>query len=219
MPPPRRTSRRDGPRRLLVLVTAFGSFEAVVENPSAGIARALAHAPPRGVEVVSSILPVSFARAPRSFDRSLSRMRPRVPDLILGLGVMRERGYRIELRARPSLRGRTRVDVDGRSAVEVAGAGGPPLWTPAGAWLGAYAAAEEGFRVSENAGGYVCERIYHHLLARAGELERPGVFLHVPPERHAPLTDQIVVVRRFLAALARASRAKELGRASRARKL
>jgi len=204
---PHLRSGRRGP--VLVLVTGFGSFEKVSENPSASITRALAVRPPPGVEVVPAVLPVSFARAPRAFDRSLARLRPRVPDLILGLGVMREKGFRLELRARGNSRGRARTDVDGRSASERVSSAGPTLRTPLESWLRRYAEAQ-GLRLSEYAGGYVCERLYHHLLVRSREIDRAGVFLHVPPARHTPVEEQIDVVRRFLVALTRGAGSRAL---------
>jgi pyroglutamyl-peptidase len=198
------TRRTAGRRALgrLVLLSGFGPFERVRENPSGAIVRALAARPPRGVEIAPAILPVSFARAPRALDRALAALEPRVPDLFLGLGVMREPGYRLELRARPSSRGRTRVDVDGRASCDIEGAGGGALFTPLAAWLAAYVRAHKRLRVSEYAGGYVCERVYHHLLFRAEARERPALFLHVPPERHASVEQGIEVVGRLLADLA-----------------
>jgi pyrrolidone-carboxylate peptidase len=55
--------------------------------------------------------------------------------------------------------------------------------------------------ISESAGGYVCEHLYHHLLGRAGERGIPALFLHVPPERYASLARQLEVVRLVLAEL------------------
>ena len=36
-------------------------------------------------------------------------------------------------------------------------------------------------RTSEDAGGFVCEWVYRHLLAHGERLGVPAVFLHVPP--------------------------------------
>ncbi len=193
--------------RALVLVTGFGSFEKIDSNPSGEIARRLAADPPEGTEVIAAVLPVSFGRAPEAFDELLDRVRPRSPDILLGLGVMRERGFRLELRARPRLRGRVRVDVDGMAASDAESTAHPPLRSPLESWLREWAAKADGFRVSENAGGYVCERIYHHLLVRARELECSCVFLHVPPERFTPVEEQEAVVRLFLDALPKSGRA------------
>lgn len=181
----------------LVLVTGFGSFEEVDDNPSAGIARALAATPPPGLEVRSTVLPVSFERAPAAVDALLEELSPRVPDLLLGLGVdSKGTGYRLELHARGRLPGSERVDVDGVVAA-ACGSGGGALRTeldlshlPAELQL----AGAENVRLSENSGGYVCERIYHHLLTRARYLDRPALFVHVPPLEHEPLERQTRVV-------------------------
>jgi pyrrolidone-carboxylate peptidase len=57
-------------------------------------------------------------------------------------------------------------------------------------------------RISHTAGGYVCEHLYHHLLARAAERGVPGLFVHVPPLRFTPLERQLEVLRAILAELA-----------------
>ncbi len=186
----------------LLLVTGFGLFEDVEDNPSGEVALRLAGAPLQGVETIAGLLPVSFSRAPKALDDLLTRLRPRVPDLLVGLGVMRERGYRIELCARSRLRGRVRVDVDGGAAFQAEPSPYPDLRSPLEPWLRGWTAQEDGFRISENAGGYVCERVYHCLLVHSRALGRPCVFLHVPPTRFTPVEEQMPVVRRFLTALA-----------------
>src|SRR5204862_4802559 len=49
-------------------------------------------------------------------------------------------------------------------------------------------------RISEDAGRYVCERTYLHLLTRAEELGARAVFLHVPPVEVIDLERQIACV-------------------------
>jgi len=53
-------------------------------------------------------------------------------------------------------------------------------------------------RVSEDAGGYVCERFYHHLLACGDRLGCPAVFVHVPLLEIVDLERQCEVVRRLV---------------------
>lgn len=184
----------------LVLVTGFGSFEEIDDNPSAGVARSLATAPPAGLEVRSTVLPVSFQRAPAAVDALIEELHPRVPDLLVGLGVdSKGSGYRLELFARGRLKGAERVDVDGvvAAAATESENEGEALRTrldlaalPAELHLQGF----KNVRLSEDAGGYVCERIYHHLLTRAETLKRPALFVHVPTPEHEPVERQVRLV-------------------------
>jgi pyroglutamyl-peptidase len=179
----------------LVLVSGFGSFETVGTNPSGEVAKALAARPPRGLRVRAAVLPVSFARAPRVWDRLL-RAGER-PVLYLGLGVARRRRtFSLERFAGPRLKRVPRPDVDGRSAREFSRAG-PRLETGIDLERLLAALKRRGVRqarISRTAGGYVCERVYHHLLARARERAVPGLFVHLPPLERASLRRQVQVV-------------------------
>ena len=182
----------------LVLVSGFGAFESVELNPSGEIAKALAHAPPRGLRVAAAVLPVSFERAPRAWDDVLAACGP--PAFCLGLGVAKRPGFRLERWAKPVLKHVPRPDVDGRLPAEFSRAG---TRLEAGADLPRLLAAlvrrgVADMRISRTAGGYVCERVYHHLLQRAGELGVPGLFVHVPPLRYTALERQEEVLRWLL---------------------
>ena len=187
----------------LALISGFGPFESFGRNPSGEVARALARSPPPGLQVVSGEIPVSFARAPAAWDELLEGLDGARPILFLGLGVQRRAGFRLERRARPRLKLVPRVDVDGRLPREFSRAG-PTLATefalePLLARLEARGVADAW--ISESAGGYVCEWIYHHILTRGRERGTAAFFVHVPPERFAPLERQIEVVRWILEAL------------------
>jgi len=190
----------------LVFITGFGSFEDVEDNPSAAVARELGASPPPGIEVRSAVLPVSFARAPEAVDAALAELAPRIPTLLLGLGVAgRSRGYLLELCARGRLAGTEREDVDGvvaaagtrdgvvleRTRLDLAGLPGE-----------LHLQGHGDTRLSEDAGGYVCEHIYHHLLVSGRELGCPSLFVHVPPVQEQSLPQQVrlvtAVIRRIL---------------------
>jgi len=178
----------------LVLVSGFGPFEAFDRNPSGEVAEALAERPPPGLRVRARVLPVSFARAPRAWDELLAAGER--PALFLGLGVARKAGFRLERCGGPRLKLVPRPDVDGRCAEEYS-SDGPKLETGLDLALVLASLRARGVadaRVSRSAGGYVCERIYHHLLVRAAERGVPALFVHVPPLRFAPLARQVEVV-------------------------
>lgn len=192
----------------LVLVSGFGPFEKVERNPSGEIARELAAAPPAGVRVVAGVLPVSFERAPGTWDELLASVGGERPRLFLGLGVQKKRGYRLERRARARPKRTQRRDVDGLAAREFV-ADGPELATglalePLLDALRAHGVAEA--RISEDCGGYVCERVYHHLLGRGRERDVAALFVHVPPLRFTPVERQTEILRWFLEAWAQHAR-------------
>ena len=191
--------------RFLVLASGFGAFERVGRNPSAAIVRRLAAEPPPGCDVRSVVLPVSFARAPAAWDAHLRAHARRAPDLLLALGVHRRPGFRLELRAKGRLFGRVRTDVDGRVGRESRFEDARELRTRVDvrALVRRLAARDVGtFRASERAGGYVCERVCHHVLLRAEGLGRPGLFVHVPPERFMHVDAQVAAVRALVSELA-----------------
>jgi len=177
-----------------ILVSGFGPFEGVSENPSGLIAAALAADP--GLH--TAVLPVSFRGAPRAFDAALEALGAKEPVALVGLGVHPGAEFRLERRAAPRLRS-TRPDVDGVCASEIRLEGGErhcPLDLDA---LGsALRAAGARVWISSDAGGYVCERLYLHALEVGTRLGVPGVFLHVPPLASVPLDAQIAVVRALL---------------------
>jgi pyroglutamyl-peptidase len=185
-----------------VLVSGFGPFESFERNPSGAVAEALAAEPPAGVRVIAGVLPVSFARAPRTLDELLQQAGAEPPELLLGLGVQRKAGFRLERRARPRLKLVPRPDVDGRSPGEFSrdedyletGLALEPLLGE----LERRGVGEAG--ISVDAGGFVCEWVYHHLLVRARERGARALFVHVPPEHFTPLARQIEIVRAVLQA-------------------
>lgn len=203
-------------REPLVLVTGFGPFRGRARNPSRDVARALEREPPRGVRVVARELPVTFRGAPRAIRAALAELAPRRPDALLGLGVQREAGFRLERRARGRYRGR-RLDNAGASPASLALDLGADLECALDLAPLAAALREAGapsVRVSDDAGGFVCEVSFHTLLEEARGV--PAVFLHVPPAQVLDADAQTPIVRALLARLARyASRSSSRrGRAS-----
>ena len=190
----------------LLLVTGFGPYEDVEENPSGRLVERLDLDPPAGVEIAARILPVSFRGSVAELDDALTALEPRTPAAILSLGV-RKKGqhFRLERRAASTLV-EGRPDILGVDAAELGLVPGPELTTtldmaPLSDALRAGGADE--VEVSDDAGGYVCERVYRHALERGAELGVPAVFLHVPALRHVSLAKQLRPVRMLVSALAR----------------
>jgi len=174
------------PKRRL-LVTGFGPFRDVTFNPSGAIAESLQAEPPHGWEVASAVLPVTFDGAPQAIDEALTSTDAPFTH-VLGLGVHPGRLFRLERCARLMPEGgsdlamlETTVDVtDWAQALSIAGGGA--------------------VMVSNDAGRYVCERAYYHLLLRGRSMQIPALFLHVPPDAAVHHTSQARIVRTWLQA-------------------
>ena len=190
----------------LVLVTGFGPYEEVEENPSARIAERLDADPPDGLELSVRILPVTFRGSVSELDAALAALEPRRPDAILCIGAQKKgKRFRVEKRATTELKA-GRPDMLGVDAKELQLGAAPALETALDVEALAAALVQGGAKdpeVSEDAGGYVCERIYRHALERGDELEIPAVFLHVPSTKHVSVDKQFRPVRSLLVALAR----------------
>ncbi len=192
-----------------VFLTGFGPFLDVELNPSGELARALDGATFDGARVRAIVLPVAFDEVAPAYRGALAGRGDERPLALLSLGVHREAWYRLERRARPQLTS-TKPDTGGRSAAELPPLGATELHT--GLDLEALAAALErgGARevgLSDDAGGYVCERTYYEVLERAAEYGVPGLFLHVPPADLVPIAEQRGPVEALVRELVRQARA------------
>ena len=212
------------------MITGFGPFPGVTDNPSIRVAEALAAEPPAGVRVVARELPVTFEGAPQSVAEAARELEAEAPGelvALLGLGVQPEASFRLEQRARGQLDG-GRADNAGITASAVGVDAGADLTCPldleqlAGALRGALAdlrgAVAAGERpavvLSDDAGGYVCERTYHALLTCARERGLTALFLHIPPAASMDPAVQAPIVRALVAELARQSSSSSSGRSS-----
>lgn len=184
-----------------VLVTGFEPFLDVRVNPSGEVAKRLDGRRIAGSEVVGRVLPVAFARAPDALDAALEEAGGR-PRLVLAMGVHRGSAFRLETRARARFES-AQADNDGVVGAAVEGpehrASGLDVAGACARALRGAGAAE--VAVSDDAGGYLCERVYRAALDRGAERGVPALFLHVPPVASTPLEAQERVVEGFLAAL------------------
>ena len=185
--------------RPLALLTGFGPFQGVDENPSGLVAEAVGADSPPGLDVKGALLPVTFQGvAPRL--RELLDEEERVPALILGMGVHPGPTFRLESRARAVLESE-QVDNEGVVARTISPLSAGDRATRiemdlAAEILGGVARME--VEQSQDAGGFVCECAYHAILSEALQRNSRGLFLHVPPLDVVPLAEQIEVVRSFL---------------------
>lgn len=158
-----------------VLVTGFGSFPGVDENPTEALARAVDGTELDGARVYGRVLPVSFARGP---DEAIEAARALDAGLVIGLGVAVDRPSVCVERVGRMCVARS-ADVDG--SLE-AGLMGPELvWSTVdvAALCGALGAVP-----SEDAGAYVCNAWLYRVTEALAPV--PVGFVHVPTEGLAP---------------------------------
>jgi len=182
----------------LVLVTGFGPFLDVQENPSGALAEALEAAPPEGIRIRHRVLPVTFEGVPRALAEFLAAPEHVRPTLLLGLGVHRGASFRFEQNARAEP---TSDKPDTSGTIGLGMSAGKPRATS----VDVFALARElsdrsqelGFelQLSSDAGGYVCDWTYQHLLRLGEHLRVPALFLHVPSAEAHPVDQQLPFVR------------------------
>lgn len=152
----------------MIVVTGFGPFLDVEDNPSGRLAQAVDGARIGGHTVLGQVLPVSYERAPR---RALELARRR-PALILGLGVAASRtGAQVE-RVAVNAGSTQNPDVDGVWK-ERLGDGPDALRCGIADELAAALRIE----TSDDAGRYVCNAWLYGLLRHAPRT--PAAFVHI----------------------------------------
>lgn len=182
------------------LLTGFGPFPGVEENPSGHLALGLGDRPPVGLDLRATVLPVTFAGVPPALAAFVAGHEEADPRLLLSLGVHRDAGFRLERRARAAPTSARPDQAGGGGAGHAADR---PRVTglalePLAAGLAEVARPLGGVAVSDDAGGYVCDWTYQHLLQHGERLGIPALFLHVPPLERVPVVAQRPVVVRLL---------------------
>lgn len=165
------------------LLTGFGPFLDVDNNPSARIVEHfMAHGAP-GHHITGRILPVSFGWVRSQLPVLL---KDGAFDAVLLLGVARrDTEIRLEQQARNHISGAS-PDIDGWQPPEGPIVAGAPDAYPAGLPCDSllHALRENGIpaRASDSAGGYVCNFAYFTALSAIARYGLPtrALFIHVP---------------------------------------
>lgn len=176
-------------RRPLILVTGFGPFPKVANNPSADLAQALARS--RRIRHAARVRTLIMRTAYTDTARLPRRVAREKPDAVLMFGLAgRARVLRIETRgcnqASPG-----HPDATGKKARRVLVPGAPKLLkttAPAARLVKAARAAGAPARLSDDAGGYVCNAAIFRMLNTTRGKRAPLVaFVHIPwPREYAP---------------------------------
>ncbi len=177
---------------LQTLITGFGPFGSVVDNPTERLLRHFAAHDVAGHDLTVCALPTSFARAPQTFKAAFEAGgRGGQPfDLALMLGVAAgSEVWRVESRGlnhdSPAI-----ADVDGFTPPhrEIVPGGPPhlPVTLPPQIMLLAVESLGLPVALSESAGQYLCNHLLYtalDLARRSRPIPRAG-FLHVPSDEH-----------------------------------
>jgi pyroglutamyl-peptidase len=166
-----------------VLVTGFGPFPGVAENPSAWLAETLASQPPKiDAELHAKVLPTAW-QAAELMPRLYEKLQPHV---MIHFGVsQRAKSFRIERSAHN--RAAMRKDADGAlPSRPVIRPGGPARFDtglPAADLAAHLNTCGLAASASRSAGSYLCNYLYYHSLAWVGRQSdhRLVLFVHVPP--------------------------------------
>jgi pyroglutamyl-peptidase len=169
-----------------VLLTGFGPFPGVADNPSAWLAETLAQraAPDADAELHARILPTAWQDA-QLMPRLCQELQPRV---MIHFGVSeRARTFRIERSAHN--RAARRADAHGlmppASTIRADGADRFDTEVPAASLAAHLRACGVAAASSRSAGSYLCNFLYYHSLAWArGQADpRLALFVHIPSLR------------------------------------
>jgi len=194
-----------------VLLTGFEPFADDPVNPSGDAVRLAAELWQGPEELVTAVLPVTFADAAV---RLRALIAEHDPEVVLATGVAGGRATVSIERVAVNLIDARIPDNAGMQPVDVPSVpGGPPAWfatVPVKAIASAVAAAGIPSSLSMSAGTYVC----NHVFANAVDAARRAGFIHVPwgagqaphGEPELPLADLarafVIAARTALAALA-----------------
>jgi pyroglutamyl-peptidase len=151
-----------------ILITGFGPFPGVAQNPTAALARNLHGKKLGDVRFVGVVLPVSYRRAPQ---QTLAVAAAYKVDAILGMGVATSRSDAM-VEARGRWIPESHVDVEGQTLTLLDGPA-----EVASSWDPTRLGKALGVPVSQDAGTYVCNGWLYQVAAKS---QVPTGFLHVP---------------------------------------
>ena len=165
-----------------LLVTGFEPFRNYKENSSWAVAEKVAACSVEGVEVITCLLPVSFAGVASALRKAVAEC---CPDVVLMLGQAAGIDYIKLERIAINMMDSMAADNDGFIPDEepVITGGAAALFTNTNIKGLRKAIEEMGIvaKVSNSAGLYVCNRLYYEALQLCNE--RPGMkalFVHLP---------------------------------------
>ncbi len=178
-----------------ILLTGFGPFPGVADNPSGALACHLAGASHDAGSLMALVLPVDWRRTAGALQAGLDYASP---DIVLMFGVAKQaKGFRIERFAYNSIL--PRPDCDGflprRGVIWDAHPRRLESQLPATMLARTLRAEGHVAHVSRSAGRYLCNLSYLHALGWASETQPTPLvsFIHIPiPSLHTASFEEIV---------------------------
>lgn len=164
-----------------VLVTGFGPFPGVAENPSGWVAeRVAATAPPTSCMLYRAVLPTEWTAVASRAAYFHQAIRPR---LIIHFGVQTE-ATEIQLECKAHNQIEQRPDAagahPGRHDVIAGGSDMLETWLPVDALVSRLQAENLPARSSQSCGRYLCNDLYFRSLNWAEQNGSDALFVHVP---------------------------------------
>jgi pyroglutamyl-peptidase len=207
---------------LRVLLTGFGPFPGVPENPSAWLAETLAAQPsPPDCEIERRVFPTEWAAVAALAPRLHATMQP---DVMIHFGLS-QRANSLRLERSAHNRALPRADASGAlpAADTIEARGRDRIDTQLSTATIARHLRDRGFaaNASRSCGRYLCNSLYYRSLAWAARQESPRhvLFVHIPPtlRQGGPIGDDELLraaqeILRFVTAAA--SQARHSGLAS-----
>lgn len=171
-----------------ILLTGFGPFRKVQDNPSARLVQALNGRSCGPARLHGHVLPVTYEGGPTTAVRLARDLQAA---MVIGFGVAVSSAVaRVE---RKAVRRREGLDVTGQCPVLEEGP--EEIYATADT---ARLARLLSIKVSEDAGQYVCNAWLYHVTQ---ELSCPVCFVHIPPQGLAPERFQLALSRYLAAGL------------------
>ncbi|CEK16297.1 pyroglutamyl-peptidase I [Chthonomonas calidirosea] len=172
-----------------ILLTGFGPFGAVVQNPSQRLVRYFGRHPIEGIGLTAITLPVSYTQAPCTVE-TLIRQRAEIGhpfDYVLMLGVAANSSFwRVERKAHN--RASAKLDVDETRLAPGPITPGAPATLEATLPVQQLVEAMNGrgipAHLSDDAGDYLCNYLFFRVLYLLAQLPTPprAGFLHIPAD-------------------------------------
>jgi pyroglutamyl-peptidase len=178
----------DKNRFLRILITGFGPFGNVVNNPSARIVSRFRREAVSRAEVITRIFPVSYKEVDRKLPQLLTTYEF---DVVLVLGIAGgERSIRLERLGKNRDTARAQdVNRTVRRGRAILRNGSRQLETPVAVSIIKQMLRSTGIRcrISNDAGGFLCNHAYYLALDTIARhnLKATCMFIHVPPDRFA----------------------------------
>jgi len=170
-----------------ILLTAFEPWGSHTQNSSQRLLESFVPELPADWHCEKLLLPVSWTQAPALLEARLSELPAEELELVMALGMATEaNNLRMEFFAHNQV-GLEQADVNGEYAqLPVVERTGPYAYcatVPTREITRAWADAEIPGRLSLDAGHYLCNTVFYHLMHRFAPFRyQPKIgFLHVPP--------------------------------------